>query len=449
MNIYPGYLSYPGMTYNAEVEVSGDHRASNFPFDPDAYLPVVYQDDRDPRHQAVMLGGRFVSVGNVVGVNPGSLKQRGLLNTNQTTVTLHDGDTLKPLGILPSKILKQSASYMQDGLVSAVVKQAWADVPFSTVDNEVHGTIRGGDRLTGGFGSVTSRDVRNFKKIGLPVLWNAKKLYSSTTAAASTHVLGSAVYPGIQPSVVAMFNAAGVIVTGAVTLSWNGSAWAAALPSTAVTTVLYEWGQNEDQIAAEAVDVINLVRVKERDAFLAYVKSEMMGDGLLSEAEKDYHVTTVSNETPSTVTAGRVYRVAYYPMSLKTAPVLEIKGVIVDANGNATTYSSDWYTMPTGRRDGFGDFVGDFHTINPSTGLITLSAAVSSVSSIRISYGYITNARNGFVSFDPGIDGLTDGSNLTAGATSSGVTVVPSNPRGIPSVYNLSNVVGALKMWVR
>lgn len=449
MNMYPGYLSYPGMTYNAEVEVSGDHRATNFPFDPDAYLPVVYQDERDPRHQAVMLGGRFVAVGNVVAVNPGSLRQRGLLNTNQTSITLHDGDTLKPLGILPSKILKNSALYSQDGLKSAVVKQAWVDVPFSTTNNDVHGTIRGGDRLTGGFGSVTSRDVRNFKTIGLPVRWTAKALYSSVTTAASTNTLASAVYPGIQPRVVAMFTGAGAAVTGSTSVAWNGSAWVATLPATSVTTVLYEWGQDEDQIAGEACDVLNLVRVKEKDAFLAYVRAEMMGEGLLSEAEHAYHTTVVSNETPATVTAGREYRVANYPMSLRHAPVLEIKGVIVDANGNATTYSSDWYTMPTSRRDGFGDFVGDFHTINPSTGLITLAAAVSSVSSIRISYQYITNVRNGFVMFDPGIQGLTDGSNLTAGATSSGVTVVPSNPRGIPSLYNLSNVVGALKMWVR
>jgi len=267
-------------------------------------------------------------------------------------------------------------------------------------------------------------------------------------AAASTFALTEAIYPGIQPRVVAMFTGAGAAVTGSVTLSWASTSWTAALPASTVTTVLYEWGQGADQIAGDAVEVLNLARVKDKDTFMSFVKNELDG-GLYAPMSSRFNVTAVSAETPSTVTAGRQYRVAYYPVSLYHPVTVEVQGTVVDISGNSTTYSSsDWYTLPTTGRTGLTDFNGDFHDMNPTNGLITIAGNIT-VTAIRVTYSYITNARTAFAQFDPGVPGLTDGSNLTAGATVSGTTVVPSNPRGIPSFLNLSNVVGQLKLWVR
>jgi hypothetical protein len=424
-----------GDRWNHKVEISLENVGYAPPeeFLVDPTLPVQYTDPFDPAGGVVIPMGRFVSIGK------GSSRFLST-DTGKTPVTIHDGKNFTPVGMSTSQVFKQAPDFMTNSNVRKFKRGFFAEVPYVTSVNAAHGTPRAGDKVTGYWGGTTSTTVINYKHRGKPVLWNPKKLYTATFASSASFDLPAAIYPGITPRLVAAFSGSGGVSVSVAspTLVFTGSVWRATLGA-AVTEVWYEWGQEADQIGGEIIRIQSLSDMLNRDDFLKWVEVDNYP---LPKALQRYPVTAVSEETPSTVVADSQYRVVNYPMSIHHPVTVEIKGTIVDTDGVSTTYSSDWYTLPSISsqtvRDMRTSFIGLYHTINWNTGLIELAGNITSVTAIRVTYSYYTDWRDGAPLWGGGVENLTDGRYVNQ----------VSDGRGLPAHLNLADVVAAMRIMV-
>lgn len=447
--------------WTPQVELSGPNQGSAVPgqFIVDPYLPVIGVDPEDGGRGIVIPAGRFVAVGNAAAVNGSDYKAK-LVTSGNAPMTLHEGFNLNPAGMSVKTIYKQINDYMIDGYQPYFRKGFLAEVPHVLSVNNAHGELKTGDRVTGYNGSTLTATPTTVHR-GKPVKWTAKRTYVSNRAAGTTHLLASAAYAGFQPQVVATFNTDGEFVTdltAAFSYSTASGAWLLTLSGSnanTVTTVMYDYGQDADQIAGEVTEVRSLVDVQADDPLHKYVESGPYFD--IPPAAQKVKTTTVAlsdpedpdtGETPTTVTAGRLYRVANYPMSIHHPVTVYIQGTVIDDDGVSTEYTSTWYTLPTSVLQDFKTyFLGKYHTVHWNTGLIEIAANIT-VTDIRVVYSYVTDPRTGAVLWGQGVDNLTDGWHLTAGTQVSGTTVVPNEPQGIPAHLNYSDVVGALRVFV-
>lgn len=455
----------PSRRWAPKVEVSPDAVGMVPPEELriDPFLPTVGVDPFDPAQAIAIPAGRFVAIGYQSG--RGSSQYRQLLtDSGKTVLTIHDGKNLTPVGLSINQMYKETAmdpwsgqSFMTDSNGVKFKKDFVAEVPFVLAVNNAHGTIRAGDKLTGYWGSTTSLANVSTLHRGKPVKWMPKALYVATGAASAVQVLTAAIYPGIEPQVVAAFAGGSLITTVTATLSWNGSAWVATFTGTGastVTSVLFTYGQDADQIAGEALRIQSLQDVLTRDEFLKWVEYAPMDYLNFPPAMQRVPVTQVTNETPNTVVANSVYRVQSYPISVHHPVAVQITdATVTDKDGNVSTYDSaqgEWFTLPTQMLDNRGSFVGLYHSVNWLTGVITLASNIAPKTGspniqIRVSYAYITDPREGAVLWGGGIIGLTDGRNNTV--TNQYGQTVPGY--GTPAHLNLPDVVGALRMIVR
>jgi hypothetical protein len=229
-----------------------------------------------------------------------------------------------------------------------------------------------------------------------------------------------------------------------------------------IAEVLYDYGQNADQIAGEVFRIRSISDMMTEDNFLRWV--ELDANKIDFPPAMQRRQTTVvsmavandptSAEQPSTVTAGSVYRTLSYPLSLFNAVTVYIQGSVTDLNGNTTLYAAggsglaNWFQMPVGAtQDQRRYFIGQYHTVDWKTGTITFATNVVPTA-VRVTYAYWTDPREGAVAWGMGVVGLTDGGLLTGGTTSGGTTVVPTNPAGAPAHLNNPDIVGALRVFV-
>jgi hypothetical protein len=316
-----------------------------------------------------------------------------------------------------------------------------AEVPYVLSVNEAHGVLTAGDYVTGYWGSTTTDNPTAvaFHHRGKPVKWNPNRVYFANPTASGTVQLPAAIYPGIRPTVL-YARTSTALVTGTITVAWNATlgVWtASAGGGQQIVEILYTYGQEADQIGGQVVRIQSLSDLLNRDDFLKWV--EMAPNDWLNwpPAAQPMAATAVTNETPTTVVAGFQYRVLHYPMSIHHPVKVEIQGTVVDKNGNSTSYSgSNWFVLPEGVNNSqLGQFVGEYHTINWRTGVITLTGNLS-VTAIRVSYSYLNDPDTGSVKWGAGIIGLTDGSKIGSGY------------EGIPAHLNLSDVVAAMRIIV-
>lgn len=456
MNYMHGYF-HKTETWKPHIEVSGPNVGTVPPeqWVVDPYLPVLENDQDDPRRGVVIPAGRFCGVGTSAQVN--SSYRRSVTSDGRMPLSLHDGKNLTPVGMATAKIFRRFGDGMADSYAPTVRKGFLAEVIYVTAVNDAHGTLYAGDRVTSHWGSTTSTSVFNLLSRGRPVKWTSKKTYMQNASAGASHPLDATIYPGITPRIIVAMADDGSYVGATSALTYNGSSWTAGFTGTGsgtVENVWFEYGQDEDQIAGELTSIRSLSELAEEDPIFKYVELGAWMDvpiALQKKATTNVALTdpTSDGETPATVTAGRVYRVANYPMDIHSPVIIYIQGTVVDGEGNATTYSSsDWYRMPNGLvRDSRSNFYGEYHSVNWVTGVIEIAANVT-VTDIRIGYNYITDNRDGIVKYGQGIHNLTDGANLEAGAQVSGTTVVPTDPAGVQAHLNKADVKGALRVFV-
>lgn len=456
MNYTHGYL-HKTETWGDHVRISGPNVGTTPP-EPwlvDPYLPILENDHDDPRRGVVIPAGRICGVGTSAQVN--SSYRRTLTSSGRMPISLHDGKNLTPFGVATSKIYRRFDDYLADSYQPTISKEILAEFTYVTSVNDAYGTLSAGDRVTSYWGSTTSTSNINFLERGRPVKWFAKKTYMQNGSAGASHPLDATIYPGITPRIIAAMADDGSYIGATSALTFNGSSWTAGFTGTGsgtVENVWFEYGQDADQIVGEISSIRSLSELAQEDQIFKYVESGAWMDVPLALQKKA--ITSVAltdptsdGETPTTVTAGREYRVQNYPMDIHSPVIVYIQGTVVDAEGTATEYtSSDWYRLPDGLvRDSRSTFYGTYHSINWSTGLIELASNLT-VTAIKIGYSYITDSRDGIVKYGQGVYNLTDGNNLTGGAQVSGTTVVPTDPTGVQAHLNRADVKGAFRVFV-
>jgi hypothetical protein len=455
-NMY-GAHHIPGYRWTPRLEVSQNNVGQVPPEEliVDPYLPGLGTDPYNPAHIIAIPRGRFCAIGYASGQGTSTYRfQR--TDTGKTPLTLHEGKNLTPVGMSINDMYKEAGDFMTDDNNVKFRRGFVAEVPFVASVNDGQGTLAAGDYVTGYWGSLTSTTaIANIHR-GKPVKWVANQLYTVEGSASGSQSLTSATSVGIQPLVVAAFNGTGNVLTGLTptyvyntTLS-NWTVTFAGVSSGLVATVLYEYGQDEDQIAGEVLRIQSVSDVLSRDDYLKWVTYAQQDRLNYPPAATRFPVTSVGSgtdpdvdwETPSTVTAGKSYKVANFANGISVhSPVLvAIKGTITANDGTTTTYA-DWNTLPTTTnvKDARGYFVGLYHNVNWKTGIIELSDAITSVTAIKVLYSYITDPRDGAALWGEGILGLTAGDNVNNGG---------SPAYGLPSNLNFSDVVAAMRLIV-
>lgn len=447
----------PGRVWRPKIEVSQDNVGQVPPEEltVDPYLPAVGIDPFDPAGVVVIPSGRFVSIGFTGG--RGSTNYRFTrTDTGKTTLTLHDGKNLTPVGLSVNQMYKANSEFMSDSNTVKFRKSFVAETPFVQSINEANGVMYAGDKVTGYWGSTTSTtQVSNLHR-GKPVKWVAKKVYSQTGSASAVHALAAATLPGITPRIVQAYGSGGtsLYATATGTLSFSGSTgpWLATFAgagSSNVTEVVYEYGQDADQIAGEVLRIQSLADILNRDDFLRWVEYSpidylnfppamqkypvtQVGTGSTPDTNSDWETLTVSNGVATTAHANLS---TFYPV------IIAFKGTLVNMEGVSTTYT-DWYNLPTnGLNDARGYFNGVYHSINWRTGVVTFASNITTFTAVRILYSYITDPREGAVAWGAGITNLTDGRNVA-------VPAGRSTAAGTPSHLNIADVIAALRIIV-
>lgn len=426
----------------------------------DQYALAAGTDPYDQSAVVVIPAGRFVSIGNARSINGGSNGYRpGSTYSGRTPLTLHDGLNLTPIGFSENQMYKSFSTpniFLTESNTVHYRKGVDVECPYVSTVNDAHGTLVSGDKVTGYWGSTTSTTNIAAHHRGKAVKWNARRTHSVSTAASTLVQLSAAVYPGVTPRVITGLSPNGTAVASSAT-AWNATfaKWVATF-STPVISVLYDHGQDADQIAGSCLRIQSISEILSTHPFNKWVEmaqSDMLNWPMAPAATR-FPVTSVGSganpvdgsnwETPSTVTADAKYRVAHYPMSIQHPVFVAIQGTITDKDGVTFTYtgseSDDWYILPTSAiQDMRGYFIGLYHTVNWRTGIIELSANISSVTGIKVLYSYMSNPYDGPALWGGGIHGISDGSNVSNDG---------SPAYGLPAQLNVVGGGGALRLAV-
>lgn len=485
MNFSDFYGSFPSISkrWTPFVEVSGNNigQTSSEELRVDPFLSGQSVDPYDPAGAIAIPAGRFVSIGYSAGISgtgyttagaatSANTYRMGVGDRNKTSLTLHDGKNLTPVGLSVNNIFRSAGTNTSGNQTSTGPFQLAsntfgtdsandasdvkfrrgfvAEVPYVLSINSAHGALVAGDRVTGYWGSTTSTTAIGWMHRGKAVKWTPKQMKYQTQTSSGHVLLTEAVYPGMQPRIVAMF-ATSTPVAGTPTYTFNGSCWVAELPS-ACTQVWYEYGQEADQVAGEVLRIQSIVDIASQDYIAKFV--ELNREGMEWPPATQMVATSLkTNEAATEVTAGRVYRVVNWPISVNHAITIQVQGTVLDDTGVSTTYaSSDWYTLPAGNATSYiGQFSGRYHQVNWRTGMIELAANITATA-VRVTYSSIVDRRAGAVIWGQGVIGLTDGRYLTT-PSSDAAALVPSAGTaraGVPSHLNYADVVGGMRIIV-
>ncbi len=156
-----GSHHFPDRVWAPQIEVSGEHAVTAPPEElrTDPYLPVLQLDPHDPAAGIVIPRGRFVAIGYAAQAGGGTNAYRFDRNdSGYTTLTLHDGKNLTPVGMSVNQMYRETKEYMIDSNTVMFRKAFVAEVPFVLSVNDAHGTLYAGDCVTGYWGSTTSTD---------------------------------------------------------------------------------------------------------------------------------------------------------------------------------------------------------------------------------------------------------------------------------------------------
>lgn len=412
-----------GRRWPTQIKLSGINApAEQFILDPS--LPPLGTDPRYPTLDQIV-----IPRGRILAVRPDPYNYG-----DYTILTMADGVNNKPIGYTQTNILRQHPQTIQWPPV--VVKQEFIELPYITTVNDLYGQLRAGDRITAYFGSMTSTSPNPMDR-GRIVKWVPRQAHMYSGGSAGTqHNLPAAVYPAFQPRVLAAYNANGQLVPGlTAAFNWDASNgnWRVTFSGANANTVqhvLYEFGQDADQIVGEVVRIQRIDQANLMQGWLEWVTDNF--------AQWDYPplairvpTSDVTNETPATVVAGSQYRFLRRPIAFWKPIKVEIQGSYLTEDGQTVSSGAGWLEMPLGTEWVANWSIGKYHSIDPWTGMLYFSSNVT-VTDVRVSYSYETSYRDGRL-WASGQMGLTDGSG------GSGII-------GMPPHLDVPNVAGAMRV---
>lgn len=412
MAMFVGSQQFDGRVWSPGIKISGiNSPAESWTVDPQ--LPAIGTDPRYPTSDQIV-----IPRGRILAVRPDTSAYTGL-----AVLTISDGVNNKPAGYNSTNILRQWSTREQ--WYGELNKQEFMEVPYVQTINGAYGTLQGGSKITGYYGSVLSTaGVPNDK--GKPVAWVEKTMYAAHQTAAATAALAQANFPAFPPTIVMAWNAGTVYAGAAPTVAWNPtlSEWVATF-ATAVTDVIFTFGQGVSQIAGEVIRIEPISPSHNLSGWLQWVQDDFLAWEYPPQLLR-VPTTAVTSEIPQTISTNW-YRLGNAPMAPWLTATVTITGTITNLDGSQTVVNGTPLAL-AGLP--FVDYtLGEYYNINPVTGDIFINGNVS-VTAITVSYSYETSYRDGRL-YNAGVIGLTDG-------RYSGVPGTPAN-------LEVVGVVGSLR----
>jgi len=400
----------------------------------DPGLPPLGQDPYRPTSDMII-----IPRGRLLAVHPTRHLYSGGPDSyeDETFLTIADGVSNRPIGYTESNIMRKWPQRIQVRPVAS--KQDFIALPYLTTINDLYGALNSGDRITAYFGSNVG--AANPSLRGHVVKWVGRRAYLHRAASAGTaiDIPAANLFP-FQPRVLAAFNNTGALAwpNGQdITLAWQPAGyWRVTFP-VSVQFVLYEWGQDVDQIAGEVVRIQKIDAGNLMHGWLQWV-TDRFADWDYPPMAMRVPTTAVTNEAPSHITGGggRLFQLAKYPVAFWKPIKVEIQGSYVTEDGQTVTLST-WGELPLADIPYANWAMGKYHTIDPFTGRLTFTenVTISQTSgnyNVRVSYEYETSYRDGRL-WASGQLGITDGS---------GGSGIP----GMPAYLDVPGVAGELRV---
>lgn len=409
-----GAVPFKDRVWNPGVKISGmNSPAEEWMVDPN--LPPLGTDPRYPTTDQIV-----IPRGRLIAVRPDTTTYTG-----RAVLTLANGVTNNPQGYTEVNIFREWQEKIQ--WMPSMSRLEFIEVPYVASINNAYGVLAAGTKITAfdgwnvGTNSVAPNDV------GKIVKWVPRTLYAVTVAASASVALPMAVYHGMAASVVLAWNGSTVVSTGAQSIVWNNALqqWVANFASP-VTTVLYYFGQTEDKVAGEVLRVEPVTSAHHLSGWLEWVTDNFLAWEYPPQLMR-VPITSVTGETPTTITAGSVYALGNKPIAPWANIDVIVTGTLTNPDGTVTVLNNT--TMSKADLPFVDYTMGTYYNINPITGYLYFSGNVT-VSSVTVNYSYETSYRDGRL-FNQGITGLTDGKY-------SGVPGTPAN-------LEVAGVVGSLR----
>lgn len=391
----------------------------------DPSLPII---GRDPQ---VVPNNDFIVIarGRIVGIkNPQTASLPAFANTGtdgingKSFLTLANGSEglfsgtvktdVRGLGFAEQNIFRSYPGQVQQ--FPKILRDKIISIPYIQTSNGAYGDIIPGDHLTAYYGT-SNASGQIAQEIGKVVKWVPKAMYSNSQAASTVAQLTSAVYPAFKPRVIMAFNAGAVVSVSSVTYTYavngGGANWKATF-STAVTDVIYEYGQNADNrvgicTTLEAVGTANgnLTAPHAIPGWLDWVRDNF-GAWALPPIQLQHTYTNVT-DTGLTALGNNVFQLSHYPVVSRMPITVTVTGTRTDPNSGVASPLTN-SVLPIANPLYFQDFTyGADYTINPVTGQLTISSDIL-VTNVDVSYSADQSYLDGKI-YNPGVMGLTDG----------------------------------------
>lgn len=437
-----GLEVFKGRRWPTQMRVSGINApAETWAVDPS--LPPLGSDPRFPTSDLIV-----IPRGRLIAVRPDM--HTAAPYSDEAYLTIADGSTNKPIGYTESNVFRSWPQRIQ--VRPVVSKQEFIVLPYITTINDAYGALEPGDRITAYFGSVTSTSPNPMEK-GRIVKWVPRKLYAvKGGSAGATQALPAAVYPAFKPRVIAAFDNAGALLYPGLadpTVSWNsGGYWQATFSgagSANVQSVIYEFGQDVDQIAGEVVRIQRIDSSHLMHGWLQWVTDNypawdyppMAIRVPVTDVGNVNDAGDADNETPTHLSGGHEFQLANRPVAFWKPIKVWIKGSFVNESGQTVTDGGGWLEMPLADVPYANWAMGKYHVIDPFTGRLTFSSNVTITQTggtyqVKVAYSYETSYRDGRL-WASGQMGLTDGSG------GSGIV-------GMPAHLDVPGVAGELRV---
>jgi hypothetical protein len=408
-----GSEPFQNRVWNPGTRISGmNSPAEEWVVDPN--LVPLGSDPRYPSTDQIV-----IPKGRLLAVRPDTSSYTG-----QAVLTIFDGVTNKPAGYTEHDLYRQWPEKIQ--WMPSMSRQEFMEMPYVQSINAAYGTPAAGDKITGYYGTATGiNPVPNDR--GKIVKWVEKRVYFVAAPVASAIIsLLPANYSGFTPRIVVAYNGS-TPATGAVSTNYDTTAgnWMATF-STAVTSIIFEWGQSADKIAGEVIRIEPISSAHHLSGWLEWVTDNFLAWEYPPQLLR-VPTTAVVNEVPTVIVPGQWYRLANKPIAPWIPATVTVTGQQVAPDGTVTILNNSNMSqsdMP------FVDYtMGQYYNLNPVTGDLYFSSNVT-VTSVTVSYSYETQYRYGRL-FNPGVIGLTDG-------RYSGVPGTPAN-------LEIAGVVGSLR----
>jgi len=177
-------------------------------------------------------------------------------------------------------------------------------------------------------------------------------MFTAHQSASATVPLPAAILPGIRPTAIMAWNAGTVVPITSTVYSYSGSNWQVVV-NAAVTDVVYEYGQFEDNIAGyvssfEAVGTAGgqLASTHEWDGWLRWAIDDWKQFPFPPQyIPRPYSVATA--EVPTQIDAF-TYRVAHFPLVPVQPITVLVTGTLTDPiTGNVTTLTASQMPLAT------------------------------------------------------------------------------------------------------